>query len=68
VTKGLAAPPTANVLLIWVELCFRLDLHRDGCTLFARVIESEAEPWLYDRVRKLDRAMRQRLRQVEDDG
>jgi hypothetical protein len=66
VTRNFITPPAADVLLVWAELCFRLDLPQEGSALFDRVVADEADPWLLARVRRLNRLMRQQLVQRED--
>jgi hypothetical protein len=67
VVRGFVSPPAADVLLVWSELCYRLELPDEGCALFDRVVVDEADPWLYERVRRLHRLMRQQLAQRESE-
>lgn len=55
VNRGIKAPPTADTLCMWTEMCYRLDLRDDVTRTFMLIQEQAATPWLYERARRFYR-------------
>jgi hypothetical protein len=47
--------PSANVLCVWTEICYRLDLKEDARKLFHQISAEKADPWLFRRAKNFYR-------------
>jgi hypothetical protein len=55
VLSQLKAPPPANTLCLWTELCYRLGLREEARKIFHLVVDDQADPWLLSRARRIYR-------------
>jgi hypothetical protein len=55
VLADLSPAPSADILCLWMEACYRLELRTEARGLFHRIIDSEADPWLFKRARGIYR-------------
>lgn len=56
-----ASPPSSEVICDWIHFCYALELHREAAALLVFVRESEVDPSIYKRAKRIADVCRSKL-------